>query len=52
MTVKVYDDAGTCVMVHEARSDLTGPGAVLDALRRAYDAEANAPVPPEITGER
>lgn len=42
MTVKVYDDAGTCVSVHEARSDLSGPGAVVDALSRAYNAEVNA----------
>ena len=42
MTVKVYDDAGTCVSVHEARSDKTGPGAVVDALRGAYNAEASA----------
>ena len=42
MTVKVYDDAGTCVMVHEARSDKTVAGAVVDALSRAYNAEVSA----------
>jgi hypothetical protein len=38
MTVKVYDERGVCVSVHEARSDKTGRDAVPDALWRAYSA--------------
>jgi hypothetical protein len=39
MTVKVYDDTGRCVSVHEALSGKTGPDAVVDALWRAYTVE-------------
>jgi hypothetical protein len=47
ITVKVYDDAGTCVSVHEAHGGGEGPRAVIDALQRALRAEAKVlPVDP------